>query len=109
MNFVSNMFSTLVTMPQMWSLQEMLDNAKPMLENLGGGFLVLLGVILIIYGGIMLFKAIAGGQQSGSPASLWGKVVLAFVFGGALAFGGYKLLEQVAKGGEETIKMLGGG
>lgn len=108
MNLVSNMFSTLATMPQMWSLQEMLDNAKPMLEKLGGGFLVLLGVVLIIYAGILVFKAIAGGQQSGSKASLWGKVILAFTFGGVLAFGGYSLLEKVAKGGEETLKMLGG-
>lgn len=108
MNLVSNMFSTLATMPQMWSLQEMLDNAKPMLEKLGGGFLVLLGVILIIYAGILIFKALVGGQQGGSKGAIWGKVVLAVVFGGGMAFGGYSLLEKVAKGGEETIKMLGG-
>jgi len=47
-------------------------------------------------------------KGDGPPVNAW-HIALLILFGGALATGGYQLMDAVGSGGEQTVLELGGG
>lgn len=83
-----------------------LQNLKSVGETWGQYLLVALGVLLIVWSGARIFKYFM------APDKFRGSMVITIVgllFGGALVFGGYKLMSDVAQGGKKTIEDLGNG
>lgn len=89
-----------------WDLGSALENGTEYIKYLGAGFLTLMGVIGIIYGGYLLVKKLMAGQQNQDS---WVKIVLLIIVGGALSVSGFDLISEIASGGKTTIEELGGG
>lgn len=89
-----------------WSLGTFLQNAKGLLDNWGTTFILIVGLALIIYGGIKLFKAVTG--RTGSTGPEWLKVILSLGIGGLLFFGGLGTLKNVGGMGDDMVKHMGG-
>lgn len=90
-----------------WSLNNFFANAKSTLYTLGGAFLMVLGVIMIIVAGVKIGKGLMGGQNSQPPN--WVMTIVLLIVGGAFAVGGISLISDIASGGQQTIKDLGTG
>lgn len=88
-----------------WDLASALTNATSYAKLVGGGFLTLMGVVGIIYGGFLLIKKLMAGQQNQDS---WVKIVLLIIVGGALSVSGFSLIADIAAGGKTTIEDLGG-
>ncbi len=69
----------------------------------GGYFLIFLGVILLIWAGIMIFKAFA---QHGRGQSNWLMIVFMVLIGGYMMVKGFQGMEQLADIGASTIEQL---
>ncbi len=92
--------------PGDWDLASALTNATAYAQLIGGGFLTLVGVVAIIYGGYLLVKKLMAGQQNQDS---WIKIVILIIVGGALSVSGFSLISEIAAGGKTTIEELGGG
>lgn len=64
-------------------ITKILYNVTTTIQSWGDAILILVGLILITYGAIALFKAIKGlgGQGQGGGAMDWAKAILAIVIG----------------------------
>lgn len=93
-------------LPAQWDLENFLNNANDYAVLIGGAFLTLLGTVAVIYGGYLLIKKLMAGQQNQDS---WVKIVLLIIIGGALMVSGFMLISEIATGGEQTIRDLGGG
>lgn len=91
-----------------WDLLNMLKNSKNYTVTAGGLFLILLGTIGFITGGVFLVLKFMGGPQQQQKHG-WGQIAMLLLFGGALATGGYQLLKTVTSGAQTTVTKLGGG
>lgn len=83
-----------------------LQNLKKVAELWGKYLLIALGAILIVWSAVRIFKYFM------APDKFRGSMVITIVgllFGGALLFGGYNLMKNVAEGGKKTIEDLGNG
>lgn len=90
-----------------WDLQSFIGNAKDFAESAGGGLLMLMGVVGLIWGAVLLIKKLMSGQQHGGAG--WGQIVLLILAGGALSTGGWSLVKKIGSGGQDTIEKLGEG
>jgi len=93
-----------LAVPGAWDLASALTNATAYVKLIGGGFLTLLGVVAIIYGGYLLVKKLMAGQQNQDS---WIKIVILIIIGGALSVSGFSLIATIAAGGKDTIEDLG--
>ena len=91
-----------------WDLTSFLTNAKTQIENWGGLLLMLLGVVGLVWGGVLIIKKLMSGPQGGQQQS-WGTIILLILVGGAMMTGGFSLLGTIGSGGQQTIEDLGGG
>ena len=91
--------------PAAWDLKNFFTNASKYTEEVGGGLLILLGTAGVVWGGVLLIKKLMAQQDQTS----WLKIIGLIIIGGALMASGFGLISQIAKGGETTIKDLGGG
>ena len=91
--------------PAAWDLRNFFTNASKYTEEVGGGLLILLGTAGVVWGGVLLIKKLMSNQDQTS----WLKIIGLIIIGGALMASGFTLISQIAKGGETTIKELGGG
>lgn len=87
------------------SLSQMIENAQSGLGGIFNAILVIAGIVLIFYGGILIFKALMG-QQGGN--SHWIKAAACIVIGGFLASSGYTNLRNVSNVGTGTVQALTG-
>ena len=92
-----------------WDLGSFLQNAKSQVQLWGGLLLMLMGVVGLIWGGVMLIRKLISGPQGGGQQHGWGSIALLILVGGALGTGGWQLISQVGSGGQQTIEDLGGG
>ncbi|MCJ0875205.1 hypothetical protein [Streptomyces sp. AP-93] len=92
-----------------WDLTSFLQNAKFQIQDWGGLLLMLLGVVGLIWGGVLLIKKLMANPQSAGNQQGWGTVALLILVGGALTTGGWSLIETIGSGGQQTITDLGGG
>ena len=91
-----------------WDLTRFFENAKDLVQESGGAFLMTIGAFLIVWAGWMIGQKFFGSPQA-QQQNGWGKIAGALILGGALAFGGYKVISGVASAGEETVRKLGNG
>ena len=91
-----------------WDLVSFFTNAKSYVTVLGGGFITLVGLIVLIVAVVFVAKKFLSGQQAG-PGESWVKIVIMILVGGALMTGGIVLLTTLASGGQKTVTDLGGG
>ncbi|WP_394941121.1 hypothetical protein [Psychromicrobium sp. YIM B11713] len=91
-----------------WDIKNLLTNSKTWAQTVGGLLLMLLGVVGLIWGGVLLIKKLMGNQQSGQGHG-WGQILLLIIVGGALGTGGWTLISSVGSGGQTTIEDLGNG
>ncbi|WP_257478312.1 hypothetical protein [Acidipropionibacterium jensenii] len=91
-----------------WDLLSMLKNSKNYTVTAGGLFLVLLGTVAFITGGVFLLLKFMGGPQQQQKHG-WGTVIALLLLGGAVATGGYQLMKTVTSGAQATVTKLGGG
>lgn len=91
-----------------WDLKSFMTNAKTYIEAVGGGLLMLLGAVGLIWGGVLLIKKLMGNPQTSQQTS-WATIALLILVGGALLTGGFNLVKTVGSGGQRTVTELGGG
>lgn len=82
------------------------ENSTDYLQKIGFAVMMLVGVILVIVAVIQIAKGLAGG---GKGQVNWVMSIMTLLVGGALMFGGWKLVTKVASAGADTINQLGGG
>lgn len=77
------------------------SNTSKIVTEAGGGFIVMLGVILIVVGAVFLGSNLLA---KGQPKTPWVIVALMFVIGGVFAFGGISLFMSAGQAANETVK-----
>ncbi|GAA3257406.1 hypothetical protein ACIGFK_01800 [Streptomyces sp. NPDC085524] len=92
-----------------WDLTSFLQNAKSQVQLWGGSVLMLLGVVGLVWGGVLLIKKLMANPQSAGQQQGWGTIALLVLVGGALGTGGWTLISTIGSGGQQTITDLGGG
>lgn len=90
-----------------WDLVSFLTNTKNYANVIGGGLISLLGLIIIIVAVVFITKKFFGNGQGQDKS--WIVIVVMIIVGGAFLTGGIVLITNIASGGEQTIKELGGG
>jgi hypothetical protein len=75
-------------------------------KEAGGGVLILMGLVALVWGGVLALKKLMAGQ--GNQTS-WGTIILLIILGGAIAVGGFALIFEIGSGGKQTIEDIGGG
>jgi|SRR5699024_2556567 len=101
--------ASLPTAESQWSVGNFLENAKSTIQDWGGLLLMLLGAVGLIWGGVLLIKKLMANPQTQGQQTGWGTIALLVIVGGALAGGGWSLMDKVGSGGEDTILELGKG
>lgn len=93
--------------PAAWDLLSFLQNAKGYIQTAGGALLMLVGVVLIIWAGVKFAQHFL--SEQGKQTAPLHRAVIMLIAGGAMAGGGFTLLNTMASGGQTTIEQLGGG
>lgn len=88
-----------------WDLNSFLENAGEFIKTAGGGLLVAMGLIALVWGGVLLLKKLMSGQQNQDS---WIRIIMLMIIGGAIAVGGFSLIFTIGSGGKKTIEDLGG-
>lgn len=82
-------------------ITKLFSNTSNVATEVGGGFIALFGVVLIIVGAVFLgYNLLAKGQ----PKTPWVIVALMFVVGGVFAFGGISVFMSTGQASNETVK-----
>ena len=89
-----------------WDLVSFLQNAGEYAKIAGGAALITMGIVAVIWGGILLLKKLMAGAQNQDS---WIKVIMLLIIGGAIGVGGFALIFNIGSGGKKTIEDLGGG
>ncbi len=89
-----------------WDLGSFLKNSNQTIQQWGGSFIMLIGVVAII---VAAYQIISGLMSHGKKQVNWGISITLLIVGGAFAFGGYNFVSKIAQGGQKTINDLGGG
>lgn len=87
-----------------WDLTSFLDNANSQVTTWGGAFLMLVGVVGVIWAA---FQIISGLISHGKKQVSYGTNVILLLVSGALSTTGLNLVMKIASGGKETIESLG--
>lgn len=99
------MNTTILAQSDSWDLETFFENSAEYAKVVGGALLVFVGVVMIIWGGVLLGKKLMSEQAREN----WLKIALLIIAGGALAFGGITIIMKFAKGGNETVEKFGNG
>lgn len=91
-----------------WDLKSFIDNTSDYVKMVGGGLLMLMGTVALIFGGVFLLTKLFGNQQHGGGKKWW-QIGALILIGGAIATGGFQLISTIGSGGQKTIEDLGGG
>ena len=89
-----------------WELGTFLQNATSTLQKWGGYFIILVGVVMILFA---VYQIASGFISHGKKQTNWFIAVALLLVGGAFSVGGYSFVANIAAGGKETIENLGKG
>lgn len=89
-------------------LSTILKNVQSSIGHWGYWIIAIVGMVLLIFGGVQLFKAIKsmGGQGGGQSGMTWVKAGLAIVIGIMMLSGGFNSLaqnEQLGSGAADSV------
>ena len=87
-----------------WDLSSFLDSSKEQVTQWGGAFLMLVGVVGVIWAA---FQIISGLMSNGKKQVSYGTQTILLLVSGALATTGISLVMDIAAGGQKTIEDLG--
>lgn len=90
-----------------WDLGNFLQNAKSTLQTWGSYLIMLIGVVMVIASVYMIAKGLIT-HGKGQPVS-WPVAIILLILGGAFLTGGWAFVNDIASGGEQTIRDLGNG
>lgn len=90
-----------------WEIGKFLTNLKSSVQNVGGGIIAIVGVVVILVAAYQLAKVFIGGGH-GQPAN-WAIIIGGFIIGGMLCFGGWNTLSNISNGSNQSINTLGKG
>lgn len=88
-----------------WDVVSFLQNAATYAKTGGGALLILLGIVALVWGGVLVLKKLMAGQQNQDS---WMKIIGLIIIGGAIAVGGFAMVFTIGSGGKKTIDDLGG-
>lgn len=97
-------FTDVFSVPTMLDIPGMVANAKTQMGTIFTAVLGILGLILIVYGAVQIYKALTSQQGGGS----WIKAGLCIFIGGWFAFASFDTLKNVSKAGSDTINSVAG-
>lgn len=90
-----------------WDLGSFLENSFVTLGTWGASFVMILGIICIIYA---VWQIATGLWSHGKKQTNWFVAILLLIVGGTLsATTGFEFVKTIAGGGRKTIEDLGGG
>lgn len=88
-----------------WSINNFLTNLNKNLSAWGQLFVVVVGLVMVI---VAIVKIAKGLMSGGRAQTNWVLNIVLFFVGGALAFGaGWGLVQNISKGGSDTLNDLG--
>lgn len=87
-----------------WDLTSFLSNATEQVKTWGGSFLMLVGVVGVIWAA---FQIISGLMSQGKKQVSYGTNAILLLVSGALVATGLDLVLEISKGGQQTIQDLG--
>lgn len=88
-----------------WDLETFLNNTTEYGQVIGGSILSLMGMIGVVWGGVLLVKKLLSEQSRDN----WVRIAALILVGGAMLFGGITLILRFARGGSDTIENFGNG
>lgn len=87
-----------------WELGQFLVNLKDTVKTWGSGFIMLFGVVMIIFGAYQICKGFIGG---GRAQISWGMTIGCLLIGGCFLAGGWNLMSNISKGAGNSIQNIG--
>lgn len=87
-----------------FDIMTFLGNATEFVKNIGSYVVILAGFVMIIVAIVQIAKGLASG---GKGQVNWVMSISCLLVGGALAFGGWAMVTNIANGGQKTIKDMG--
>lgn len=102
----SCMLNTVLFTLAAWDLKSFLQNLQVYVGDVGSILLTLLGLILVIVSGVKIWRNFTSDGQQRQPK--WALTLVGLLVGGAMLATGTSLLIDIAKGGTQTIKDMGG-
>ncbi len=89
-----------------WDITSFLSNATDTMQQWGGAFLVLVGVVGVVWAS---FQIISGLMSGGKKQVSYGTQAFLLLVSGALATTGLSLVMNIAAGGKATIEGIAAG
>lgn len=90
-----------------WDLGSFLTNSKSTLTTWFGAAIMILGIVAIAYA---TWQIVSGLMSHGKKQTNWAVAIMLLIVGGALSMTtGFQFMQEIASGGQKTIKDLGGG
>lgn len=90
-----------------WDLKSFLENSTDYLKLVGGLLIALIGLAGVIWAAVKIIGKLMGAQSAQQTS--WGLVITLFIVGGAMMVGGGALVFDIAAGGQQTVRDMGGG
>lgn len=92
-----------------WDVGTFLENAQTTIHEWGNLLLLLLGTIMMVWAGVLIFKKLTATQQTEGQQAGWFKIALLLLIGGALMAVGFSIMADLGSGGATSIGELGKG
>lgn len=89
-----------------WDIGSFLENSTTTIKVWGNYFIILIGVIMVIWAA---WQIGSGLMSHGKKQTNWFIAVALLIVGGAFLVGGFGFVENISKGGKQTIEDLGTG
>lgn len=90
-----------------WDLGNFLQNATKTLQTWGNYFIILLGVVMVVWAAWLIGKGLMT-HGKGQPTN-WFMAIGLLILGGAFMVGGFSWVSGIASSGKQTIDDLGTG
>ena len=87
-----------------WDIGSFLNNTTTTIKSWGGALIILIGIVMMIYAVYMIAKGL---MTHGKGQTNWAVAIITLIIGGALAVGGFAMVDSIASGGAKTINQLG--